>query len=86
MNNFLWNDAWTFAPLVGAAHSLRSKFRRFLKFNAICTLGLMLSVVLLNIQVNWFGVNRYLANTVTILVTMLWNYTLNKRLGWRTTS
>ncbi len=86
VNNFLWNDAWTFAPLVGAARSLRSKFRRFLKFNAICTLGLALSVVLLNIQFNWFGLNRYLANTVAIVITMLWNYTFNKRLGWRTTS
>ncbi len=85
VNNFLWNDAWTFARLVGRERSLRKKFRRFLKFNAICALGLVLSVVLLNIQFNWFGINRYLANTVAIVVTMLWNYTLNKRLGWRTT-
>jgi dolichol-phosphate mannosyltransferase len=46
----------------------------------------VLSIVLLNIQFNRFGINRYLANTVAIVVTMLWNYTLNKRLGWRTTS
>jgi dolichol-phosphate mannosyltransferase len=86
VNNFLWNDAWTFSDLVGAQDSLRKKFHRFLKFNSICFLGLVLSVALLNIQFNWFGMNRYVANAIAILASTFWNYQVNRRMGWRSSS
>ena len=38
INNFLWNDAWTFRDLVGARRG-RHKLRRLLKFNAVCGTG-----------------------------------------------
>jgi dolichol-phosphate mannosyltransferase len=85
LNNFLWNDAWTFANLVPKASSLRMKFGRFLKFNAICSFGMILSVVLLNIQFNWLGMNRYVANCIAILIVTAWNYLANVRFGWRST-
>jgi len=83
VNNFAWNDVWTFADLRGGKTSLRRKFHRFLKFNAICFMGLILNVVLLNIQFNWFGMNRYVANGTAILAATFWNYLINKRLAWR---
>lgn len=86
VNNFMWNDAWTFADLVGVSDSSKDKFHRFLKFNIICAIGLIFNVVLLNIQFNWLGMNRYVANIVAILVATLWNYQINKHLGWRSTS
>ncbi len=80
VNNFLWNDAWTFADMkkIGA-----SKFRRFLKFNAVCLVGVLINLILINIQFNWFGVNRYLANATSIVATTFWNYFMNKRVGWK---
>ena len=84
VNNFLWNDAWTFADMIGVKNSPARKFRRFLKFNAICTMGLILNVVLLNVQFNWLGMNRYLANGIAILAATSWNYLINKSFGWRT--
>lgn len=86
INNFLWNDAWTFRDLVGPVQGGGRKIRRFLKFNAICLIGLILNVVLLNIQFNWLGIDRYVANAVAIAVATFWNYQVNKRLGWRTTN
>jgi dolichol-phosphate mannosyltransferase len=86
INNFVWNDAWTFADLVGAKNSFNKKFHRFLKFNTICAMGLMLNVVLLNIQFNWLGMNRYVANGTAILVATFWNYLMNKHLGWRSSN
>jgi dolichol-phosphate mannosyltransferase len=86
VNNFLWNDAWTFSDLIGTRDSLRKKFHRFLKFNAICFLGLVLSVALLNIQFNWFSMNRYVANAIAILAATFWNYQVNRRMGWRSSS
>jgi dolichol-phosphate mannosyltransferase len=85
ISNFLMNDAWTFSARTGAQRGFQAKFHRFLKFNAICGVGLLLNVAILNILFNLLGLNRYLANGVAILLVTLWNYTLNSKFGWRTT-
>jgi dolichol-phosphate mannosyltransferase len=86
INNFLWNDAWTFRDLVGDQRGWRHKLRRLLKFNAVCGIGLLLNVLLLNLQFNVFHINRYVANLVAIAVVTAWNYWLNVRLNWRDTA
>ena len=83
INNFLWNDAWTFRDLVGARRGPGHKLRRLLKFNAVCGIGLLLNVLLLNIQFNVLHINRYVANLIAIGVVTVWNYWLNLRLNWR---
>ena len=85
INNFLWNDAWTFRDLVGAEHGLRHKLHRFVKFNAICGIGIVLNVVLLNIQFNLLHINRYVANAIAIAIVTVWNFLLNMKLSWRDT-
>jgi dolichol-phosphate mannosyltransferase len=85
INNFLWNDAWTFRDMVGEGHGLRHKLHRFVKFNAICGIGIVLNVVLLNLQFNLLNMNRYLANAVAIAIVTLWNFLLNMKLSWRDT-
>lgn len=86
INNFLWNDAWTFRDLVGTRRGLRHKLRRLAKFNVICGIGLLLNVALLNIQFNWLGMNRYVANLIAIAVVTAWNYWFNLKLAWRDTA
>jgi dolichol-phosphate mannosyltransferase len=83
INNFLWNDAWTFRDLVGKDRSLRRKLRRLIKFNVICGLGLALNVIILNIEFNLLHMNRYLANLIAIGVVTLWNFWFNLKLSWR---
>jgi dolichol-phosphate mannosyltransferase len=85
INNFLWNDAWTFRDLVGTQRGLRHKLRRLLKFNIVCGIGLALNVVLLNVQFNWLHMNRYVANLIAIGVVTAWNFWLNLKLSWRDT-
>jgi dolichol-phosphate mannosyltransferase len=82
VNNFLWNDAWTFADAAKSEPGLRAKFRRFLGYNAICIAGVALNVVILNLLFNLAGVNRYVANAIAIVAVTAWNYGLNKRLNW----
>ncbi|MEA3173936.1 MAG: dolichol-phosphate mannosyltransferase, partial [Gammaproteobacteria bacterium] len=53
------------------------------KFQAICFAGLMLNTILLNLQFNLLGVNRYVANAIAILVVTGWNFWLNLKLSWR---
>ncbi len=44
VNNFLWNDAWTFADLAQQQKGWRARIRRFYKFNLVCLIGAFLQV------------------------------------------
>jgi dolichol-phosphate mannosyltransferase len=82
VTNFLLNDAWTFGDLAKRAPGAKSKFRRFLGYNVICTAGVALNVVLLNLLFNLAHMNRYLANALAIVAVTFWNYGLNRKLNW----
>ena len=86
VNNFIWNDAWTFGDLSKNQASAAARLRRFAKFQAICFGGLVLNTIFLNVQFNWLGINRYLANAIAILVVTAWNFWLNLKLSWRVTA
>ena len=85
VNNFLWNDRWTFGDISSRQSGWRKRLKRFLKFNLICLVGIFLNVLLLNLLFNQLGLNRYLANLIAIAVVTLWNFWLNLKLSWRVT-
>lgn len=78
--NFVMNDLWTFRGVAEPGGAPR--LRRFLGFNAICSAGLVLSVVILNVLFNYAHLNRYAANAIAILAVTGWNYFLNRKLNW----
>jgi dolichol-phosphate mannosyltransferase len=97
LNNFTWNDLWTFRDLVrrgstagdeagtktsdGHASSWRGVANRLIRFNLICTSGIALSVLLLNAQVHLLGLNLFLSNFVAIVLVSFWNFFLNLKWG-----
>jgi dolichol-phosphate mannosyltransferase len=81
VNNFLWNELWTFQGLT-RNRAWRARAIRFAKFNLVCTAGIVLSVLLLKLQVSWLGINVYLANFISIIVVSVWNFSLNLKFGW----
>jgi len=85
INNFFWNDAWTFADVSSGQHEWRQRMKRFLKFNIICLAGLVLNVLILNIVFNFVIQNRYIANLIAIAVATVWNFWVNLKLSWRVT-
>jgi dolichol-phosphate mannosyltransferase len=85
VNNFLWNDRWTFGDLARHQQGWPKRLKRFAKFNLICLAGLVLNVLILNLLFNVFEVNRYVANLVAIALVTLWNFWLNLKLSWRVT-
>jgi dolichol-phosphate mannosyltransferase len=85
INNFLWNDLWTFGDITRRQPSKKQQLKRFIKFNLICLAGLILNVVLLNLFFNVFGLNRYLANFCAIAIVTFWNFWVNLKLSWRVT-
>jgi len=86
LNNFLWNDRWTFGDISRQQQGWQQRLKRFLKFNLICVLGLFWNVVLLNLLFNEAGLNRYLANLLAIAVVTFWNFWVNLKLSWRVTA
>ncbi|MEC4985678.1 MAG: glycosyltransferase [Oscillatoria sp. PMC 1068.18] len=85
INNFFWNDFWTFGDISRQQKGWRKRSKRLLKFNLICLLGLTLNVLLVNLLFNVFGVNEYLGKLVAIAAVTLWNFWFNLKLSWRVT-
>ena len=85
INNFLWNDLWTFGEISRRQRGHRQRLKRLLKFNTICLMGLILNVLLVNVMFNIFGMNEYLANLIAIVAVTLWNFWINMKLSWRVT-
>jgi dolichol-phosphate mannosyltransferase len=74
------------ADLARAQPGLRQALRRFAKFNAICSMGLVFNVLLLNLMYGGLHLDRYVANAVAVGVVTLWNFWLNLELRWRASS
>lgn len=90
VNNFFWNDAWTFADMSSKQRGWKKRIKRFLKFNTVCLVGVSLNVLLLNVMFNFLGFNsfpagRYIANFIAIALVTIWNFWLNLKLSWRVT-
>jgi dolichol-phosphate mannosyltransferase len=84
LNNFLWNDLWTFRGTGGhAAGAQRPLLARLLGFHIACGLGVVFNLVLLMLEVDVLGVNRYLANAFAIALVAVWNFWASKQLVWR---
>jgi dolichol-phosphate mannosyltransferase len=83
LNNFWWNDRWTFRDLSAQQHGVRQRLRRLGKFQLICLAGVAINTILLNLQFNLLGMNRYLANAVAIAAVTGWNFWLNLKISWR---
>ena len=81
-SNFTWNELWTFGDLSIADGSQRGRAGRFGRFNLICLAGIVLSILLLNLQTRSFHINIYAGNLIAILIVSLWNFGMNLRFGW----
>lgn len=84
INNFLWNDIWTFGDVSRYQRGKRQRLRRFLKFNLVCLGGVVLQALLV-FAFDKLGLNDYLAKLLAIAVVTLWNFWINLKLSWRVT-
>jgi dolichol-phosphate mannosyltransferase len=85
LNNFFWNDLWTFGDISQRQRDPHQRFKRFLKFSAICLAGVVLQALIINFLYNVLGINEYLAKLIAIGVATIWNFWANLKLSWRVT-
>jgi dolichol-phosphate mannosyltransferase len=85
INNFLWNDFWTFGDIASRQPGKRQRIKRLIKFNIVCLVGLVLNVLIVNFFFNFLGINEYVAKLIAIAAVTVWNFWLNLKLSWRVT-
>jgi dolichol-phosphate mannosyltransferase len=85
LNNFLWNDVWTFRDFSQQQRGMGQRIKRLMKFNIVCLMGLILKILLLNVLFNGLHLNAYAANFLAIAAVTLWNFWINLKLSWRVT-
>ena len=85
INNFIWNDLWTFGDISQKQRQTSMIFKRFLKFNFICLMGIVIKVILANIFLNKLGMDAFLSNFIAIGLVTVWNFWINLKLSWRVT-
>lgn len=85
INNFLWNDLWTFGDIASRQRGWAKGAKRLLKFNLICLAGLVLNVSIVNLLSVGLGLNEYGGKLMAIAAVTLWNFWINLKLNWRVT-
>ena len=82
INNFAWNEAWTFADRVGGSSGAKGRPLRFLRFEVICLVGLGINLLVLHFCTDRLRIDYRLANLVAIGVSTAWNFLINHRFNW----
>ena len=75
LNNFIWNNHWTFGQ-----HSLSPS--RFAKFNLVSLAGLVVTTTTVWLLSSTFGMHYVLANIVGIGLASVWNFSVNLVWTW----
>jgi dolichol-phosphate mannosyltransferase len=76
LNNFIWNNFWTFG-----ASGIQP--RRLAQFIVISLVGMGINLAVLNVLVA-LGIHYAIGNLVGILVATAWNFYANARWTWGT--
>lgn len=82
INNFVWNDIWTFRDK--RAGTGRSVQVRGLKFAIVSAVAIGIYYAVYTPLTRILGMNEYVALAVAIGVGMVWNFSVNMLWTWRT--
>ncbi|MGI2903488.1 GtrA family protein [Tolypothrix sp. VBCCA 56010] len=85
INNFFWNDVWTFGDMSVQQQLGNQRLQRFFKFNLICFFGLIFNSLIVNLLFYKFEMNEYMAKLIAIICVILWNFSLNSKFNWQIT-
>jgi len=82
LSNFFLNETWTFRGALSASEPKTWFGPRLLKFQAICSAGIVLAVLLIRLFYGRLGLQLYLANILAIVIVTAWNFILNVLCTW----
>ena len=80
LNNFIWNDLWTFGSVENRRVS--SRWHRLAAFNIVSIGGAAINYAIFLVLTSWFAVYYLLAQLIGILIAFVWNFLINRRFTW----
>ena len=81
LNNFVWNDRWTFGRGVG--YRDRSPAQRIGIFHVVSAGGAIINWLTLLVLTQGAGIFYLVSNLIGILIAFIWNYFLNRHITWK---
>ena len=81
INNFTWNDVWTFRDRISDS-SIKAALRRLLRFNLTRIGGIAIGLAVLAILTEALRIHYLISNLFAICVAVLWNYFMSTHLVW----
>ncbi len=81
LNNFVWNELWTFRDRRSGAGS--SRLVRALKFNLVSLGGFGINLAMFSLLFHVLGVFYIASEAAAILFAVLWNFAVNVKWTWR---
>ncbi len=82
LNNFVWNEWWTFKDRTAVSSQVRARLARLLFFNVICGVGAGFQLAFVWLAAIHWKWPYMLVNLLAIGVVTLWNYGLNLTWTW----
>lgn len=80
LNNFIWNDLWTFRSLENSKYS--SRWHRLAAFNIVSAGGAAINWAVFLVLTAGFGTYYLAAQFLGTLLGFVWNFTVNRRVTW----
>lgn len=80
LNNFIWNDLWTFRS--EANRKISSRWHRLGAFNVVSAGGAVINYGVFLVLTAGFGMYYLAAQFVGILIGFVWNFLVNRRFTW----
>ncbi len=81
LNNFLWNDLWTFKS-GGQQQKISRRWHRLISFQIVSAGGAVINFVILNVLAYMMGIDYRIANIIGIFLGFAWNFFVNRRMTW----
>jgi dolichol-phosphate mannosyltransferase len=80
LNNFIWNDLWTFGSV--GDQKVSSRWHRLGTFNIVSVGGAVINYGIFLMLTSWFVVYYLVAQLIGILIAFVWNFLINRRVTW----
>ena len=81
LNNFIWNDLWTFKSGV-QQQKISSRWHRLVLFHIVSAVPLIINLGLLYLFTNGFNIYYMTSNLYGIVAAFAWNFLVNRRMTW----
>lgn len=81
LNNFIWNDIWTFRSQESRKYT--SRWHRLVAFNIVSAGGAAINWGIFLLLNGGFGLYYLAAQFIGTLLGFVWNFTVNRRITWK---